>query len=122
MRLRRASHAAGLVALAAMLFGQAALALACDLPRHAPSQALMPVQQGLQSEPCPEPTESKAWCLAHCKRADQTFDKPQVEVPEFQAAMVRPAGEPPRSPGLASLRVPVAIGPPRRILFQSFLI
>jgi hypothetical protein len=115
---------AALAALAAMLFAQAAFALAACDPVQANSRAHMIVAQ--QSEaPCHEPADNAQLCLTHCQAGDQTLDKHQVKVPAAPSQAVlllrtwpdagRPAIFDPRAPS------PFA-GPPPRILFRSLLI
>lgn len=125
MRSRRQSHLAGITALAAMLFAQAAVALAaCDLYR-ARSQALMITAQAAERTPCHEPAENGKLCLAHCQSGDQTLDKHQVKVPEsiVQSVLVTRGLLTTHAPVLVPARFPApAAGPPPRILFQSLLI
>lgn len=125
MRSRRLSYLAGIAALAAMLFAQAAFALAsCDLYR-AQSHALMIAAQDAERAACHEPSENSTLCLAHCQGGDQTLDKHQVRVPELlvQTVLVIRGLQAPGRPVLlrARLSAPVA-GPPPRILFQPLLI
>lgn len=126
MRSRRFLHAASLAALAAMLFAQAAFALAACDPARAASLALMIVAQTAEYAACHEPADNANLCLAHCQGGAQTLDKHQVKVPELSlqtVVAVRPwqeARQPiirwtPRAPS------PTA-GPPPRILFRSLLI
>lgn len=125
MRSRRQSVFAGITALAAMLFAQAAFALAaCDLYR-ARSHALMIAAQAAERAPCHEPAENGKLCLAHCQNGDQTLDKHQVKVPEsiVQPVLVVRGLQARGRPVLVPARLPApAAGPPPRILFQSLLI
>jgi len=125
MRSRRPSYLAGIAALAAMLFAQAAFALAsCDLYR-ARSHALMIATQAAERTPCHEPAENGSLCLAHCLNGDQTLDKHQVKVPELfvQPVLVIRGLQARVRPVLVPARLPApAAGPPPRILFQSLLI
>ena len=116
---------AALAALAAMLFAQAAFALAaCDAGKM-PSRAQM-LTQGEQDAPCHQPADNVNLCLAHCQSAEQTLDKhqlkklpapPAVAVLEVRGA--QRAGQlfawTPRAPS-------PAVGPPPRILYRSLLI
>jgi hypothetical protein len=71
MRSRHRFFAA-LAALAAMLFAQAAFALAaCDTGKM-PSRAQV-LAQGEEHAPCHEPAENVNLCLAHCQNAEQTL-------------------------------------------------
>jgi len=122
MRSRRLLHAAGIAALAAMLFAQAAFALAACNPAHATSRALMIAAEYV---PCHEPADNANLCLAHCQGAEQTLDKHQVKVPEASFLAVPPvrAWQVARQPILWTPRAPSpAAGPPPRILFRSLLI
>lgn len=125
MHSRRLSCLAGIAALAAMLFAQAAFALAsCDLYR-ARAHALMMAAQAAERASCHEPAEDGNLCRAHCQNGEQTLDKYQVKVPNFSlhpVFVIR--GLQARSrPVLVPARLPArAAGPPPRILFQSLLI
>jgi hypothetical protein len=125
MRSRRFSHAAGLAALAAMLFAQAAFALAACDPARPASRALMIVAQNAEYATCHEPSENANLCLVHCQGAEQTLDKHQVKVPETSLLAVPPvrAWQEARQPIRWAPRAPhPAAGPPPRILFRSLLI
>lgn len=124
MRSRRPSVCAALAALAAMLFAQAAIALAlCDIglsgatPMHSGHETL--------AMPCHEPEQSTNLCVAHCRNSDQTLDKPQVKV---LAAAPAPAAHlcvvfaPADRTSPVTRTTPLPAGPPPRILFHSFLI
>ena len=125
MRSRRFLNAAGIAALAAMLFAQAAFALAACDPSGAPSRARMLAAQSADYAPCHEPAENVNLCLAHCQGAEQTLDKHQVKLPEASFLAVPPvrAWHVARQPILWTPRVPSpAAGPPPHILFRSLLI
>lgn len=110
--------------LAALLFAQAAIAMAaCDWLRVAPAQAVM----AKAGEPSchEEPVPNANICLAHCLGADQSTDTPQVAVPSWNQSTLRVIVAVERAPARDailhySLSRPGA--PPPRILFQSFLI
>ena len=122
MRSSRRFHAA-IAALAAMLFAQAAFALAACDPVQAKSRAHMIAQQA-DPAPCHEPAENASLCLAHCQAGDQTLDKHQVKVPDplsgavlfFRAPQVRQVVR------FVSRAPSPTAGPPPRILFQTLLI
>jgi hypothetical protein len=125
MRSRRLSYAAGIAALAAMFFAQAAFALAaCNLGRAA-SRAHMIVAQTAESAACHEPVDSGNLCLAHCQGREPTLDKHQIKVPDLSlhaVLSVRPRQEA-HQPARWAPRTPSpATGPPPRILFRSLLI
>lgn len=122
---KRHRYTAALAALAAMLFAQAAFALAaCDAARM-PSRAEVLMQSEQHATPCHEPAENVNLCLAHCQNAEQTLDKHQVKLPAFAAVAglelrgaqhtARPLAWAPRVPSAAA-------GPPPRILYRSLLI
>jgi hypothetical protein len=115
-------HAA-IAALAAMLFAQAAFALAACDPVQGRSRAHMIAQQA-DPAPCHEPADNASLCLAHCQAGEQTLDKHQVKVaaPFFAAVLIVRAPQVPEA-GRFVRRAPVPIaGPPPRILFQTLLI
>lgn len=125
MRSRRISSIAGIAALAAMLFAQAALALAACAAFPAQSHARMITAQNGESASCHEAGKNANLCLAHCQSTDQTLDKHQVKVPDvvLQAVRVVPAPQASFRRGPAATRLPApAAGPPPRILFRSLLI
>jgi len=126
MRSRRALHAAGILALAAMLFAQAALALAsCELIRRTPAHAMAMALEDAQAARCHEPAKNLNLCLVHCKSDDQTLDKPLVKIPpaSLESLPAIRVEHEPQVAELASVRLPTPIaGPPRHILFQSLLI
>jgi len=114
-------------ALAAMVFVQAALALAaCRFDGGAPARILASAMPEANAHPCHEPAESINLCLAHCRGDKQTLDKPQVKVPApsiHQAALAVNVWPQLQLVGLAGRPAPVpTAAPPPRILFQSFLI
>ncbi len=115
------------LALAAMLYTQAALVFAaCESAWRAPALAIALSENGIDGENCHEQGINVNLCLAHCLGEDQSLDKPLVKVP---APSVAPAFfmpvvfvSPPEACAPRRLAVPHAAGPPARILFQSFLI
>jgi hypothetical protein len=122
---RRAFRLAGTAALAAMLFLQAAFALAaCGLDRPQAAQALSMLAEQTGGPPCHEPEQNAALCLAHCQSGDQTLDKQPLKVPPLVAPAAVPGVQvAPQDRAAASARLPVPLaGPPRHILFQSLLI
>jgi hypothetical protein len=125
MRSRRMLHIAGIAALAAMLFAQAAFALAACAPTHATARMRVLAMQAAQDTPCHQSTENANLCLTHCQGAEQTLDKHQVKLPELshQAGLAIPHWREARKPlaWLPRLPSPVA-GPPPRILFRTLLI
>jgi hypothetical protein len=113
------------LALAAMLFSQAALALAaCESVRRVPAIAL--AEHRIDGETCHEQGRNLNLCLAHCLGGDQSLDKPLVKVPALAGApilsvpMLRASLHDACAP--RHLGVPPAAAPPPRILFQSLLI
>jgi hypothetical protein len=127
MRLRRIRNAAGVFALVAMLFAQAAFALAACDPARAQSRALMIAahQTQIQAAPCHQPAENAYLCLTHCQSGEQTLDKNQVKVPEgsLQPVFVVRVRQQTRLPASSAPRTPCAFAaPPPRILFRSLLI
>jgi hypothetical protein len=124
MHSRRRFFAA-LAALAAMLFAQAAFALAACDPAQAHSRAHMIAMQSADSAPCHQPPDNANLCLAHCQAGEQTLDKHQVKVPELSSLAVLVLREWPgaRQPEAFIPRAPLpAAGPPPRILFRTLLI
>lgn len=115
------------LALAALLFAQAALVLAaCDSIRRAPALAIALAAPPGDDPTCRERGGNANLCLAHCLGGDQSLDKPLVTIPALPSAPVLSLQAP-----LVSLHdaratrrfaVPHAAGPPPRILFQSLLI
>jgi len=127
MFLRSTLRQIARLALAAMLFTQAALAFAaCESAWRTPVLAIMFTEQRIDGENCHEPAINANLCLVHCLGEDQTLDKPLVKVPALPVALVsfNPMAFVPRHQAGAPLRpaVPHAAGPPLRILFQSLLI
>jgi len=117
---------AALAALAAMLFAQAALALAACDPVQAHSRARMIVAQDAEQAPCHQPADNVSLCFAHCQAGEQTLDKHQVKVPDASSQAVLVLRSWPVSRKQASTaprRAPSPVaGPPPRILFRTLLI
>ena len=116
-----------MAALAAMLFVQAAFALAaCGLDRPVSSRAMSMLVQQAAEAPCHEQSANTSLCLAHCQSGDQALDKPQVKVPPLVFSTPMPAVRAwlePYQAVAAGARLPLPVaGPPRHILFQSLLI
>ena len=120
MRSRR-RLAGAVVALAGMLFLQAAVALApCETPGRSAALARAAAMAAMPQ--CPE-SDQASLCLAHCASEDQTILKVALELPQ----LVVPAAPVPAFPAnLPTAEKPAphlaAAGPPPRILFQSFLL
>ena len=115
---------AAMAALAAMLFAQAAFALAACDPAQTPSRAHMIAAQAAEA-PCHQPADNASLCFAHCQAGDQTLDKHQVKVPDasLPAVLLLRAGSVVRTPASALARAPSPYtSPPPRILFRSLLI
>ena len=115
------------LALAAMLFTQAALAFAaCESAWRAPALVIGLAETHGGGENCHEAAVNVNLCLAHCLGEDQSLDKPLVKVPALAAVpvFVLPATflAPREIRVPLRLAVPQAAGPPARILFQSLLI
>jgi len=115
------------LALAAMLFTQAALAFAaCESAWRTPVLAIMFTEERIDGENCHEPAINANLCLVHCLGEDQSLDKPLLKVPALSVAPVffNPLAVVPHQQAGAPQRraVPHAAGPPLRILFQSLLI
>ena len=112
------------ISLAALLFAQAALAVAaCDWLRVAPAQAIM----AKAGEPSchEEPAQNTNLCLSHCLGSDQSADTPQVAIPAWNQAslLVIVAFESAPLPQGSRRHTPTRPGaPPPRILYHSFLI
>ena len=110
--------------LGAMLFAQAALAVAaCDWLRVAPAQAIM----AKAGEPSchEEPAQNTNLCLSHCLGSDQSADTPQVAIPAWNQASFLVIADLELAPApRIALRytLPYPGAPPPRILFHSFLI
>lgn len=115
------------LALAAMLFAQAALAFAaCESAWRAPALVISLAEGHSSGENCHETAVNVNLCLAHCLGEDQSLDKPLVKVPALSAVpvFVLPATflAPWEIRAPQRLAVPQSAGPPARILFQSLLI
>lgn len=124
MRSRRSLQAAAIAALAAMLFAQAAFALAVCDPGRMPSRAQV-LAQTAEQPPCHEPVENVNLCLAHCQSAEQTLDKHKVELPALSPVAVltvRAWHRVDQPPAWAQRAPTPAAGPPPRILYRSLLI
>jgi hypothetical protein len=126
MRMMRSSarFQAAIAALAAMLFAQAAFALAACDPMQANSRVQMIASPQPDDAPCHKPAENTGLCLAHCQAGEQTLDKHHVKVPDPSPGAVLVVFAPqarevvrfsPRAPSPAA-------GPPPRILFRTLLI
>ena len=125
IRPRWVRNAAGILALAAMLFAQAAFALAACDPAGAQSRALMIAGHQEPPAPCHQPADNANLCLTHCQSGEQTLDKHQVKLPELspQPVLAVRLWQQARLPASTVLRTPSAFaGPPPRILFRSLLI
>lgn len=125
MRSRPLSLPAAIAALTAMLFAQAAFAIAaCDVGLGRSTPMHVAPASAHEAAPCHEPAETANLCFAHCDNSDVSLDKPQVKVPTIAPAAPLPvhfATVP--YPQVAPIRVAaLPAGPPPRILFQSFLI
>ena len=115
---------AAFAALAAMLFAQAAFALAACSPLQAQSSAHMIAHQA-ESPPCHPPADNANVCLTHCQAGEQTLDKHQVKVPEapLHAHQVSRSWQDVGQRVHFVLRAPSpAAGPPPHIRFRSLLI
>lgn len=124
MRFKTSLRATAGVVLAALLFAQAALAVAaCDWLRVAPALA---ITANADEPSCHEaPTRNPNLCLAHCLGNDQSADTPQVIVPEWNKAVLVAVVDAERAPAREALLIytlPRPGAPPPRILFQTFLI
>ncbi|MEA3195164.1 MAG: hypothetical protein QOD26_3497 [Betaproteobacteria bacterium] len=109
MRLRR-SFFTSLVALAAIVFAQTAMALASWDFGHMPCHD--------------ESAPTANVCASHCANNDLTLDTPRVKVP-VPAALPAPITLIALAPYPQIVPIPIAVlpaGPPPRILFHSFLI
>jgi len=128
MRTRGSLRIAGIAALAAMLFAQAALALAaCDWGARDAARAVM-VAAGSGDAPCHEAGKASpdsGLCLTHCLGERQSLDKPSAALPALATAAVLTLHRlaPESRHALRTADQPAtAAGPPLRILFQSFQI
>jgi len=110
--------------LGAMLFAQAALAVAvCDWLRAAPAQAL--AARAAESSCHEQPVRNVNLCLAHCLGGAQSADTPQVAIPAWsQASFLVIVGIEivPAPQTVLRYTLPQQGAPPPRILFQTFLI
>ena len=114
-------------ALGALLFAQAALAVAaCESVRRAPALAIALAEHRVGGENCHQQERNLNLCLAHCLGEDQSLDKPLLKVPALSGAPVLAVPAVIVSPHDACaprrMAVPRAAAPPPRILFQSLLI
>src|SRR5574341_1740924 len=124
-RSRRHLRFRGIVALAGMLFVQAAFALAACGDYRAQSRTVLTAAQQAETAACHEPNVNASLCLVHCQGRDQTLDKHHVKAPLvlLQHVLTIRSGSTARVPDLVPARLPDAIpAPPARILFQSLLI
>ncbi len=115
------------LALTAMLFTQTALVFAaCESAQRAPALVIVLAERPVSGENCHEAAINVNLCLAHCLGEDQSLDKPPVKVPAFSIApvliMSMVFASAPEASAPRFLAAPHAVGPPPRILFQSFLI
>ena len=127
MASRSTLKATARLALAAMLFTQAALVFAvCESAWRAPALVIALSEQRIDSADCHEQRINVNLCLAHCLGEDQSLDKPLVKVPTLSVESVffMPAllVSPQEACVPRPLAVPHVAGPPPRILFQSLLI
>ena len=109
--------------LGVLLFAQAALAGACDLPSAAPAMAFA---AGADHPICHEaPARNANLCLAHCLSADQSSDTPQLPAMMSSSApvlIVALADAAKAHEVAVRYALPRPPAPPPRILFQSFQI
>ena len=109
--------------LGALLFAQAALAGACDMPSAAPALAFVAAPDRPTCHQAP--ARNANLCLAHCLSADQSSDTPQLpammswSAPVLIVALADAATAHEVAVRYALPRPPA---PPPRILFQSFQI
>ena len=123
MGLRHRVKSIARIALAAVLFVQAALATAaCALPERAAAQAIA----GAAEPKCHEEGSVPAnLCVAHCTEGFQSLDKPSLAVPaaiDAPVLVVATARQPSVHLGIPRERPKPTAGPPHRILLHSFLI
>lgn len=114
---------AAFAALTAMLFVQAAFALAACGQEQSRVQMIAAPQA--DNAPCHQPADNANLCLTHCQAGEQTLDKHQVKVPaaSVDAVLVLPALPQSRRIASAVQRTPPpAAGPPPRILYRTLLI
>lgn len=124
---RSALKAMARLALAALLFAQAAVVLAaCESVRRAPALAIASAEHLGGGENCHEQGINVNLCLVHCLGEDQSLDKPAGKVQSVTAPAILFVQTPLRAMQFSraprSVTVPPATAPPPRILFQSFLI
>ena len=120
----RRRYFVAIVALTAMLFAQAAFALAACDPAQAQSRARMIAAQQ-DDAPCHQPADNASLCLAHCQAGEQTLDKHQVKVPDASphAVLVLRVAPPAPMQARHATRAPSSFAsPPPRILFRTLLI
>ena len=127
MFFRSTLKQAARLAVAAILFTQAALVFAaCESASRTPALVIALADRGAHGENCHEQEINVNLCLAHCLGGDQSLDKPLLKVPALPATTVffMPLVLFPQHQARAPVRpaVPHAVGPPPRILFQSLLI
>ena len=110
--------------IGALLFAQAAVALAaCESLRRAPALAIAQAAQPAAESRCHEPERNVNLCVAHCLGEDQSLDKASVSIPAFAATPVLLLSLVALAPQLAARDaefVSPAAGPPPRIRFQTF--
>ena len=129
MLSRRALKSSARLALVAVVFAQAALAMAgCGLGEgHSAAQAIVHASAA-GSEPCHQQDEDSAaaLCVAHCVTQTQSLEKPFWKSPAAAAALLHIEFFAPAVPAATSLparHFPASLaGPPRRILFRTLLI
>lgn len=124
---RRSLRFGALMALAAMLFAQAALAFAaCELAaKPSRSAALAAAAEAAALPPCHEQAPaSDALCVAHCQASDPSMDKAQapIAVPPVAALPSAPFHASPKFTVKRRAENPPAASPPARILFRTLLI
>jgi hypothetical protein len=118
----RARRVVGRLGLAALLFAQAAYAIAtCGIAEGRGAAAAF----AEASQTCHEPETSVNLCLSHCLSGDQSLDKPLPAVPavaDLPVLIVEAAREAGIRLAITRERPKPAVGPPPRILLHSFLI
>jgi hypothetical protein len=127
MLLRSTLKRMARLALAATLFTQAALAFAaCESVSRAPARVIALAEHRIDAENCHEHEINVNLCLARCLGEDQSLDKPLVKIPALSVVPVFSVSavfvSPRDARAQSCLAMPHAAGPPRRILFQTFLI
>ena len=116
--------------LAALLFAQAAIALAgCEFGPHAPADAIAAMNQMpcCQDEARPDGLAGNVnLCLVHCTSNAQSVDTSSPPVPAIIPAVASAVPPVPAAACFAFRRAPPAwpalAGPPLTILFQTFRI